>query len=73
MQYIDRSQHEPRSEQEIDAIAAFTNEFIEGLDLNDSLFDAITNWSPERIIACQQAIFMLHATLDPESCGFEDE
>jgi len=67
MSLIDRSQREPRSEEEIDSIVAFINAFMDGLDANGSLFDAITEWSPARVMICQQAFFTLNATLSSDT------
>jgi len=70
--FIDRQQFEPPDEEEIEAYAAFSTAVMENIELNCSLFDAITNWSKERMIAYQQAFVMINAAIDPDSFGIED-
>jgi hypothetical protein len=72
MQEIDRSMHEPPSEEAIEALADFSAAFIEQVDADGCLFDAITRWSPDRVYAYQQAFFMLNVAQNPEAFGFED-
>jgi len=69
---IDRAQHEPPHEEEIEAYVAFSSAFMEQADLDGNLFDVITNWTPERIMAYQKAFFMLNVVTNPQYFGFED-
>lgn len=70
---VDRQQHEPLDEEEIDALVAFSSAVIENLDLNDTLFESITEWSGFRMRAYQQAFLHLNIMADPDSFGFYED
>lgn len=72
MQDLDRTPHEPPSEEEINALVEFSAAFIDQADCDGNLFDAITNWSPERTVVYQQAFLMFNAISNPEAFGFQE-
>jgi hypothetical protein len=73
MYEIDRMQHEPPSEEEIQAYVSFSSAFIDQAESDGTLFDAITKWAPERVVAYQNAFLMFNAVTNPEAFGFEEE
>jgi hypothetical protein len=72
MQDLDRTQHEPPPEEEIQALVEFSAAFIDQVDCDGNLFDAITTWRPERTVMYQQAFLMFNAVSNPEAFGFNE-
>lgn len=77
MDINDDSAEGPWSDEDIEGYAGFISAFMDSLEepftlgeFNENpLFNAITQWEPERVIACQQAFFMINATMNPEAFG----
>ena len=73
--YMDSQQFEPPSEEEIDAYVSFSAAVIHNIDLNGSLFEAITEWSQVRMLTYQQAFLTLNMATDPDAfdMGFDED
>ncbi|CAB4153313.1 hypothetical protein UFOVP621_89 [uncultured Caudovirales phage] len=73
MQDVDRRQHEPMDEEEIDFVVSFSSAFLEQADGNGHLFEVATEWSQERVMAYQQAFFIMNVAVNnPEIIGEQE-
>lgn len=56
--FIDRDQYEPPAEEIVNFLAEFSTDVIDQAEADGLLYEMITEWSQEKIIAYQKSLVM---------------